>query len=84
MQDQRAGIEADGQVFRASADTAHGLILHRRFEIGLDGPAQAPFADDGFEDSAIEQSGRDAAPGRFYFGKLGQRDALDYLIFDSL
>jgi len=37
-----------------------------------DGPAQATFAHHDVDDPPLQQSGRDAAPRRFYFRKLGR------------
>jgi hypothetical protein len=36
------------------------------------GPAQSPLAHDDIDDAPLQQSGRNAAPRRFYFGKLGR------------
>jgi hypothetical protein len=75
MHNERAGFEADNQVFRAPLDCAHQLPANGRFEIRGDGPAQPAIADDQVDDARLNECGRDAAPGRFYFRKLGQRPA---------
>jgi hypothetical protein len=63
---------ADQDVLGAPLDSAHGLAANRRFEVGGNGPAQAPLAHDDVEHAPLEQSGRDAASRRFYFRELGR------------
>ncbi len=76
MQNQRAGVETDENVFGAPLDRAHGLIANIGLETAGDRPAQAPLAHDGAQDPAIEQRRRNAAAGGFYFRKLGHGSAL--------
>jgi hypothetical protein len=80
MQDQRAGIERDQNVFGAPRDAEHGLKAKQRLEIRGDRPAQAALAHHHIDDAPPSQRGRYAAPGGFYFRQLGQ-ELLDLRFF---
>ena len=67
MHDQGPAIERDQDVLGAPLDAAHGLMADRSLEIRGDRPAQAAVAHDQLDDAPSSQSGRDAAPGGFYF-----------------
>jgi hypothetical protein len=75
VNNERAGVELDDQVFRAPVDCAYAPAANRRFEIRGDGPAQAAIADDQIDDTRPNECGRNAASRGFYFRKLGQRPA---------
>ena len=97
MNNERAGVELNDQVFRAPVDRAYAPAASGRFEIRGDWPAQAAIADDQVDDAGPNECGRNAAPRGFYFRKLWHRcagpirlkqipptGAAFYLIFDSL
>jgi hypothetical protein len=72
MQDHGAGVDADQNVLCAPLDAAHGLAANGGLEVRSDGPAKAPFAHDDLDDAPLQQSRRNAASRRFYFGELGR------------
>ena len=68
VDDERACVETDQQVFTAPADLRDALAGQGDGQVGREGPAQALAPEHDLFDHAAFEVGRDAAPGHFYFG----------------
>jgi len=72
MHDDRAGIEAQQDVFCTALDAPHDFTLDFGFEAARNRPAQASIAHDDSGDAPTQEGGSDALTRRFDFGQFGQ------------
>ncbi len=71
VQDERAVVELDEQVFRAALQAMDGLAAQEFGQVFGNGPAQAGVADDDVADGLMQQVRRDAAQRGLDFWQFG-------------
>lgn len=71
MNDERAMLKMNQQIFTAPAGSGNGATLQKLRQSGWKWPAQAAATHNNAGDDAAFKVRRDAAAGDFYFGELG-------------
>ena len=72
MEDERAGIAVDEEVFGASPNIGYFMLTKLKHRV-FNGPAHATFTYFNLRNAMIDQVRCYSAPGRFYLRKFGHK-----------